>query len=224
MWDYVCYYGCMHLSPAYICFWAYLVKAEKDGYLNEHIDCCLRRIKANRGLQEKFDQSSVSMVSDLNWQSLISSSLLWRRRSRRRRRIGVFHIHVSLEDCEDRSRSRPLWRKWSGVLPRLPSGGFSSCGDHTLSVIAEYWLRMVLRFHAFIPTFDQVVHLFSVFFLYVRIALTCPLALQNRMKLLNTAVLGLFRVHKWLYTQKDIKYTATVTYRNCRVSEVKARR
>ena len=39
---------------------------------------------------------------------------------------------ASLGDCEDRSRSRPLRRKWSGASPRPPSGGSPLAGTPPL--------------------------------------------------------------------------------------------
>ena len=39
---------------------------------------------------------------------------------------------ASLGDCEDRSRSRPLRRKWLGVPPPPLSGGLSPCGTTPL--------------------------------------------------------------------------------------------
>ena len=40
--------------------------------------------------------------------------------------------HANLRDCEDRSRSRPLRRKWLGVLPWPPPGGSSLVGNTPL--------------------------------------------------------------------------------------------
>ena len=44
---------------------------------------------------------------------------------------------ASLGDCEDRSRSRPLRRKWSGASPRPPSGGSPLAGTTPLLVFTD---------------------------------------------------------------------------------------
>ena len=49
---------------------------------------------------------------------------------------------ASLGDCEDRSHSRPLQRKWSGVSPRPPSGGSPLAGTTLLHCsMLQSWME-----------------------------------------------------------------------------------
>ena len=69
---------------------------------------------------------------------------------------------ASLRDCEDRSHSRPLQRKWSGVMPRPPPGALPLRGPPP-SLHLFYYVLLLL--HALIPWLAAYILLLFLYFL-----------------------------------------------------------